>query len=263
MIPPISPHRATGRIHTMLRIAATRPCSASTCNWSFRPGSFWAAVAGPPPAEQRRRVIRRLLEAEQALGDVRRVPESWRLSPGSWLPLSRFQCLQVFVQSIEALRPEVLVMRRPVGDGFQRLGLQTAGAPLRVASSRNQRPARSSTFRCLETAGCDIAKGSASSLTVASPDARRARIARRVGSARAPKIASRCSVRIIRVDRSLCHSRCQSGAVEERSFFMQALARPFQAPRAWPALGGRCSSYSQNEPLVSQEEQILNGIDAE
>src|SRR6476660_3434301 len=37
-----------------------------------------------------------------------------------------------------------------------------------------------------------MSKGSASSLTEASPDARRDRIARRVGSARAAKIASSC-----------------------------------------------------------------------
>src|SRR6266508_5599815 len=50
------------------------------------------------------------------------------------------------------------------------------------------RPARSSTLRCLETAGKVISKGSASSVTEASPVARRARIARRVGSASAAKV---------------------------------------------------------------------------
>jgi hypothetical protein len=40
-------------------------------------------------------------------------------------------------------------------------------------------PARSSTRRCLETAGPLIANGAESSFTVASPAARRARIARR------------------------------------------------------------------------------------
>jgi hypothetical protein len=49
-------------------------------------------------------------------------------------------------------------------------------------------PARSSTFRCREIAGRLIAKGSASSFTVASPSASRVRIERRVGSARAAKV---------------------------------------------------------------------------
>src|SRR4051812_2295702 len=43
------------------------------------------------------------------------------------------------------------------------------------------KPARSSTLRCLETACSVISNGSASSFTVASPVANRARIARRVG----------------------------------------------------------------------------------
>src|SRR5215475_2119789 len=57
-------------------------------------------------------------------------------------------------------------------------------------------PAPSSTFRCCEMAGCVIANGFANCVTVASPLARRARMARRVGSARAVKAASRLSIRI-------------------------------------------------------------------
>src|SRR4051812_41409486 len=52
---------------------------------------------------------------------------------------------------------------------------------------RLTRPARSSTRRCLDTAGPVIANGSPSSPTVAGPRLSRARIARRVGSARAAK----------------------------------------------------------------------------
>src|SRR5882672_87023 len=55
---------------------------------------------------------------------------------------------------------------------------------------REIKPARSRIFRCLEMAGWLIANGSASSVTDASPEARRARIARRVGSARAANVAS-------------------------------------------------------------------------
>jgi hypothetical protein len=51
------------------------------------------------------------------------------------------------------------------------------------------RPAVSRTLRCFETAGRLMSNGSASSVTVASPLERRARIARRVGSARAEKVA--------------------------------------------------------------------------
>src|SRR5262249_17985626 len=55
---------------------------------------------------------------------------------------------------------------------------------------REIRPARSSTLRCLEMAGWLMAKGLASSATDASPEASRAKIARRVESARAAKVAS-------------------------------------------------------------------------
>src|SRR5687768_11728295 len=62
------------------------------------------------------------------------------------------------------------------------------------------RPARSSTLRCFEMAGWLISNGLASSVTVASPVASRARIARRVGSARAAKVRSRRSEACITVE---------------------------------------------------------------
>src|ERR1700692_816560 len=49
-------------------------------------------------------------------------------------------------------------------------------------------PACSSTRRCLETAGMLISNGSASSPTEHSPKSKRARMARRVGSASAAKV---------------------------------------------------------------------------
>src|SRR5271168_2324221 len=49
---------------------------------------------------------------------------------------------------------------------------------------RWSRPADSRMRKCLETAGRDMAKGAASDVTVDSPRARRARMARRVGSER-------------------------------------------------------------------------------
>src|SRR6516165_2369405 len=51
-------------------------------------------------------------------------------------------------------------------------------------------PHCSRTLRCLETPGRVMSNGAASSLTVASPVARRARMARLVGSARAANVAS-------------------------------------------------------------------------
>src|ERR1700730_14380608 len=59
------------------------------------------------------------------------------------------------------------------------------------SAQRTTSRAFSSTFRCWEIAGCVISKGADSSITVASPLARRARIARRVGSAKAEKAAAR------------------------------------------------------------------------
>lgn len=53
------------------------------------------------------------------------------------------------------------------------------------------KPAFSKTRRCLEIAGWVILKGAANSITVVSPTASRARMARRVGSLRAANLASR------------------------------------------------------------------------
>src|SRR6188472_1330137 len=74
---------------------------------------------------------------------------------------------------------------------FSRAGLSCAVLPLVI------RPAPSSTLRCLETAWMLTGKGSASSLTVASPEDRRFRIARRVGSASAAKVLSSCAAVIV------------------------------------------------------------------
>jgi hypothetical protein len=65
-------------------------------------------------------------------------------------------------------------------------------ATTRPVFSRETRPASDSTSRCFMTAGSDIAKGCASSLTEsASSDESRASNARLVGSARAAKVRSR------------------------------------------------------------------------
>ena len=74
------------------------------------------------------------------------------------------------------------------------LGFASLQGRLVPSTRRKISPAPSSTFRCRETAGWLIANGFASSSTVASPCASRARIARRVGSASAEKAASRVSI---------------------------------------------------------------------
>src|SRR5207244_11958687 len=73
----------------------------------------------------------------------------------------------------------------PSGGGTRGGGRGCASRP------RRTRPARSRTFRCFEIAGWLMANGCASSATDASPEASRARIARRVGSASAANVASR------------------------------------------------------------------------
>jgi hypothetical protein len=65
-------------------------------------------------------------------------------------------------------------------------------ATVRPVLVREIRPASDSTSRCFITAGSDMAKGCASSLTESvSRSVRRASSARRVGSARAAKVRSR------------------------------------------------------------------------
>ena len=76
------------------------------------------------------------------------------------------------------------------GSGWRRLGRHWASLP------RSMRPARSSTLRWREIAGRLTGNGAASSFTVASPSARRARIDRRMGSARAAKVRSSWSAGI-------------------------------------------------------------------
>ena len=95
---------------------------------------------------------------------------------------------QVGVEPVEVDVPEPPVALHPRRGLPERLGLagcSSATGP--TGSGRSARPV-SSTFRCREIAGRLMENGSASSVTVASPSASRARIARRVGSASAAKI---------------------------------------------------------------------------
>jgi len=58
-------------------------------------------------------------------------------------------------------------------------------------------PVRSNTFRCLVIDGAAMENGSESSLTVVSPSASRARIARLVGSDRAAKVSLKRSRNVV------------------------------------------------------------------
>jgi hypothetical protein len=97
---------------------------------------------------------------------------------------------EIIVQPFETFVPRPAIAFEPVIDILEGARLNPAGTPLSVAL-RAISPARSSTLRCLETAGSLMSKGSARSMTVVSPKARRARIARRAGSARAAKVVLR------------------------------------------------------------------------
>ena len=93
-------------------------------------------------------------------------------------------CLQltkILVEPVEACLPQPAILFHPARNVVQRRRLEPARTPLRVAPLDDE-ASFWSTFRCLETPGRLMSKGSASSVTVASPWASRARIARRVGS---------------------------------------------------------------------------------
>jgi hypothetical protein len=89
------------------------------------------------------------------------------------LLLGGLQALQVGVETVEASLPEVLITGGPVHDVPDRPSLDAAVTPLRIG---------------FETAGRLMSNGSASAVTEHSPSARRARMARRVGSASAAKV---------------------------------------------------------------------------
>ena len=89
------------------------------------------------------------------------------------------------VQGIEAVGPELPVVGNPCCGSSKRLGLQVAEMGRHPARAGDQ-SVLSSTFKCLEIAGCDTGNGAANSATVASLSARRTRIDQRAGSASKP-----------------------------------------------------------------------------
>src|SRR5712671_1549908 len=52
--------------------------------------------------------------------------------------LLSLQFVQVILQAIEALFPEMAIMLEPVGGILQRTGFEPAGPPLRLAATRNK-----------------------------------------------------------------------------------------------------------------------------
>ena len=93
---------------------------------------------------------------------------------------------------IETALPDPAVLVHPRRDVPQRLGPQLAGPPLRIPALDDQAGSLQH-LEVLRDARQAHVEGLASSPTVASPDRRRARMARRVGSARAANVALRGS----------------------------------------------------------------------
>ncbi len=103
-------------------------------------------------------------------------------------PLPRGLELEQRLQRVQAPLPEGAQAPDPgIGLGSGRSERWCS----RPRTSRRSRPAVSSTRRCVETAASEMSKSRARSVTRAPPPARRARIARRVPSARAAKVRSR------------------------------------------------------------------------
>src|SRR5487761_956355 len=113
---------------------------------------------------------------------IERASIASRLSLFAATPLLlALQFLQIRVEPVEALFPKPAIAPKPDVDVLERRAID---------------PARSSTFKCLDTAGRLMSNGSASAVTDASPSASRARIARRVGSASAANVVLRRSAAI-------------------------------------------------------------------
>ena len=103
---------------------------------------------------------------------------------------------QIVFQSIEGLLPELTIGIEPIGSRFESLSFSRHGRHC-ASRPRSISPARSSTLRCLETAGRLILKGFASSVTDLSPRDSLPRMARRVGSAKAANVVLSLSVVIV------------------------------------------------------------------
>jgi hypothetical protein len=95
--------------------------------------------------------------------------------------------IDIVVHAVKACFPDMAVLLGPPGNFFQGRYVDGAGSILCFLPCMIN-PARSNTLMCLEMAGKLILNGSASSLTVASPSAKRAKIARRVEFASAAKV---------------------------------------------------------------------------
>src|SRR3546814_1169691 len=97
------------------------------------------------------------------------------------------------LEGIELPVPEAFVMADPFRAGVQGACVEVAGVHA-ARTSRWIRPARSSTWMCLEAPASEISNGAASSPTVRGCSARACSMARRVGSERAWNTPSRCGL---------------------------------------------------------------------
>ena len=104
-----------------------------------------------------------------------------------WLEL-----LEIFIQAIKTLVPKAAIMPYPFRHLFERLCFQAAWSPLRIAPPLNQ-PRILQHLEMTEIAGRLMAKGSATSVTVTSPERQASKNRRRVGSASADRTRLSCS----------------------------------------------------------------------
>ena len=91
------------------------------------------------------------------------------------------------LDAVEVFGPKSLVLVDPLGRRLERLGHKALSRCSRPCRVRFNSPADSRTRMCFETAASEMPNGAAMAVTVSSPEASRARTARRVGSARAKK----------------------------------------------------------------------------
>ena len=153
-----------------------------------------AGTVAPPGRTRRRSVADRSTTARRPRlgrrGFGRSPPRRSNRCGHPWCypSLVASQVLEVVVHPVEAGLPHRPVLLRPGRNLFQGVGSRVHGRYC-AWRPRTTNPACSSTLMCLEIAGSVNANGSASSLTLASPCARRARIARRVVFASAAKVS--------------------------------------------------------------------------
>ncbi len=137
-------------------------------------------------------------------------------TPFSWAIFLSFrvQAAQMLCQAIEAFFPVAAIEIEPVGGVLQRPGGEFAGAPLRSRPA-SMRPARSNTFRCFETPGPVIWKGSANSF--------HRRLAERQPRPGSPAASDRPAPK---TDRSIDPVPCQNKPYGYITIWLDTLTKP-------------------------------------